>query len=1096
MRKYIYLLMLCVLPLASRSQCLVNSITVNTGYNPITSSVLPTGTHDPKWSVTGISYACRAICSCAPTFQAWVVPPLVDGGFSWATSSSSQWISFLDSTGYASNDTAAYSMELTREFRTCVADSVVLNFQISNDNYISDLDIDGGAILFSQPAVFSITNFTTFTSFTATVYLTPGTHYLNVTVGNVAAAIPMNAHGLNIVGTLASQTGVNSIVKESDTTCNSYVCGSVSCNSLSMPDTVSACVNTTVSLSATVIGSDSMLSIHWTAHAGLSDTTILNPTLNVGTTSAWYYLTIQSLNPTNLVVNGDFSAGNTGFTSSYSYAGTGSSALYPAGVYTVISNPFLCHSGAYSYYDHTTGTSSGEMLAMNGASTPIDVWCQTITVVPGTYYDFSAWFSNWSSDTADNLPIIQFEINGSSLGGSFAFPHAAGVWRNYSSTWYSGTSTSATICIHDAQTASYGNDFAIDDISFQQVCSVTDSVYAEAIPIDTVKRTTDTVICSTSTLATLTAPGGYTTYLWNTGSTSAATGITAAGTYWVTATSACGAMSDTFHVTFLVPPSVNIGNDTGFCLGNVITLAAAEPAGDSYLWSNGSTGTSIAVSSSGTYWLRVSNGCTATDSIHITVFPVPAVSLGPDTTNCDGAAITLESSDTYALPVYLWSNGSTSPAITVTTTGTYWLQVTNGGCPGADTIHVTIFYDTFTLNNHDTAICKGQYVQAFATNDPGGTYQWLPTAGIANSTINNPLITPDTSAMYSVSVSLPGCPVKSDSFYVDVQPNPQVSMGGNRFICLYDTIHVHASVNPAWYSGYIYNWFPATSLDNTTMSNVVFTAGSTATYYVTVTTTAGCAGEDSAQFIVEPGNFGLIGPNQSMCPGDSVQLTASGGALYRWYPSLYLSDSLSATPWVHAVASQSYEVLIKSAAGCRDTVGVTVTVWPNGVIYLVDSVTIYPGESYNIVPQSNCTSFLWFPPDGLSSSTTANTTASPGTSTKYIITAATENGCKAIDSISIIVDPSTLLTIPNAFTPGNGVNGKLFVIARGEASLNYFRIFNRWGNLVFETNNIQEGWDGTYNGTPQPFGVFVYEYQAVAKDGTLFTKHGNVTLIR
>jgi gliding motility-associated-like protein len=100
------------------------------------------------------------------------------------------------------------------------------------------------------------------------------------------------------------------------------------------------------------------------------------------------------------------------------------------------------------------------------------------------------------------------------------------------------------------------------------------------------------------------------------------------------------------------------------------------------------------------------------------------------------------------------------------------------------------------------------------------------------------------------------------------------------------------------------------------------------------------------------------------------------------------------------------------------------------------------------------------------------------------------------DSITLIVDQSTLLAVPNAFTPGNGVNNEFKILKRGIATLNYFRIFNRWGELIFETNNIDQGWNGDYKGAPQPFGVYVWMVEAVASDGTIFTKQGNVTLLR
>jgi gliding motility-associated-like protein len=116
--------------------------------------------------------------------------------------------------------------------------------------------------------------------------------------------------------------------------------------------------------------------------------------------------------------------------------------------------------------------------------------------------------------------------------------------------------------------------------------------------------------------------------------------------------------------------------------------------------------------------------------------------------------------------------------------------------------------------------------------------------------------------------------------------------------------------------------------------------------------------------------------------------------------------------------------------------------------------------------------------------------------TKYYVHGVTADGCKATDSIGVIVSPESILALPNAFAPGRGPNGIFKILQRGQATLQHFRVFNRWGNVVFETRSISEGWDGTFNGAPQPLGVYVYEVQANTYDGQLINLHGNVTLLR
>jgi hypothetical protein len=150
---------------------------------------------------------------------------------------------------------------------------------------------------------------------------------------------------------------------------------------------------------------------------------------------------------------------------------------------------------------------------------------------------------------------------------------------------------------------------------------------------------------------------------------------------------------DSFYLILHPTPTVFLGYDTGFCVGNTLVLSSPQPAGTTYLWSTGSTASSLSVSTSGAYSLTVTDiyGCVGTDLINVMVSPVPVINLGPDTTNCGGNPVTLLSSITYpSTATYQWSTGSTTPTTVATTTATYWLKVTINGCPGTDTINVRI----------------------------------------------------------------------------------------------------------------------------------------------------------------------------------------------------------------------------------------------------------------------------------------------------------------------------------------------------------------------------------------------------------------------
>ena len=166
----------------------------------------------------------------------------------------------------------------------------------------------------------------------------------------------------------------------------------------------------------------------------------------------------------NLIVNADFSAGATSFSSAYTNktAVVGNQALYDTGSYAITSNPNLKHDQAASYFDHTSGNASGAMLAANGSGVAgTVVWEQVVTVTPATLYDFSAWLSSWISA---NPATMNFTVNGSTIGSLAA--NGGTQWVEFVSTWNSGASTTATIRIVNTNTAGGGNDFALDDLYF------------------------------------------------------------------------------------------------------------------------------------------------------------------------------------------------------------------------------------------------------------------------------------------------------------------------------------------------------------------------------------------------------------------------------------------------------------------------------------------------------------------------------------------------------------------------------------------------------------------------------------------------------
>jgi gliding motility-associated-like protein len=211
-------------------------------------------------------------------------------------------------------------------------------------------------------------------------------------------------------------------------------------------------------------------SFTWSPITGLDDPNQLITTANV-TDSTVYTLNVLSLSDDNLITNGDFSAGDTGFTSDYIYGtGGGVGLLSNEGQYAIATNAGTTHNQFANCNDHTGG---GNMMVVNASGDASNIWCQNITVDTDTDYFFSAWVT---SVTSQNPAQLQFSVNGVQLGSPFNASANTCNWQQFSAEWSSGTTTAAEICVVNTNFTPAGNDFALDDISFQAYCTTTASV--------------------------------------------------------------------------------------------------------------------------------------------------------------------------------------------------------------------------------------------------------------------------------------------------------------------------------------------------------------------------------------------------------------------------------------------------------------------------------------------------------------------------------------------------------------------------------------------------------------------------------------------
>jgi gliding motility-associated-like protein len=592
---------------------------------------------------------------------------------------------------------------------------------------------------------------------------------------------------------------------------------------------------------------------------------------------------------------------------------------------------------------------------------------------------------------------------------------------------------------------------------------------------------------------------------------------------------------DTIRTKVLCDFAVNATPDSACnTLGKPIQLNTAVTGGlggFTYAWTGDTTlsaynipGPIASPVSSGYYVVTVtdSNGCFRQDTVKIEN-PGFKINLGPDDTTCLGTPINLNPSITpVGAPgyVFTWTPATglsnttiINPTFTPFATGTqrYILRVDSGICATADTMNIYTLPNTF--NTTDAAVCEGEQMTPQVSGDPNFRYTWtwtgpqppfnqnvldFPTPPTKGSD-QTPTFKADTTRTFTITARFHSCPDIVKQLNVRVEPIPIVSLGDDTvFKCLYAPIYLTTNVGPSWFSNYAYQWRADDYIDKPTSPIITFTGNVDTTLRVTVRTPLGCFARDSVRIHVFPGKFGTLSPiDPEMCPRNAVTLSAGGGVKYRWSPDLYLSNANAPVVSSIPVTTTEYTVYVSDKNGCVDTLKTTVTVHPEGTVSLPDTIVLYPGESYELNPHGNLLYYSWFPTVGLSpNASVSNPVASPTVNTRYYVTGTTEAGCKASDSIYVLVREESAIGMANAFSPGSEPNPEFKVSHLGTATLKSFRIYNRWGVKVFETSDINKGWDGTYSGTPQPMGVYIYTVEAQSNSGKPFVKQGNVTLLR
>jgi len=440
-----------------------------------------------------------------------------------------------------------------------------------------------------------------------------------------------------------------------------------------------------------------------------------------------------------------------------------------------------------------------------------------------------------------------------------------------------------------------------------------------------------------------------------------------------------------------------------------------------------------------------------------------------------------------------------NPTHTYTTSGSYDIQfivASDKGC--IDTIPRTIsITDKPAIDaGRDTLICVIDTLQLHAVGT--GSFLWSPNYNISNLTIPDPLVSPDVTTDYIVRLTDAfGC-VGNDTIRVNVVNNVTQSAQPDTTICKTDPITLRINSNALKYQ---WTEIPAgNTLNNNTIKNPTAIPLATTTYRV-VGSIGKCLAQNDITVKVVPYPAANAGPDPTICQGNSVQLLATGGSIYSWSPAAFLSSRVIPDPvCINPTASIRYVVTVTDTLGCpkpvRDTVVVT-----------VDRITADAGPRDTsvvlgqplLLHATGSTNYLWSPAQWLNNIGIASPVALPQNNIEYIVRVSNNFGCFAFDSIRVhvyFIEPS--FYVPNAFTPnGDGKNDLFRPIAIGMKSIDAFRVYNRWGQLLYSSTDMNGGgWDGTFGGRGQDPATYVWYAEGTDYKNNKIKKRGTVILIR
>ncbi|HWB61940.1 MAG TPA: PKD domain-containing protein [Chitinophagales bacterium] len=403
------------------------------------------------------------------------------------------------------------------------------------------------------------------------------------------------------------------------------------------------------------------------------------------------------------------------------------------------------------------------------------------------------------------------------------------------------------------------------------------------------------------------------------------------------------------------------------------------------------------------------------------------------------------------------------------------------------------------LASKDTSVCAGSSLNI--SLDTAQTYQWSPPDYLSCTNCSAVTINAPTDITYQVKAfNEYGCEVKAN-LAVHVVALPVMVDSLNLKLCKNDTTSLYVG------DAYQLSWSPALYLSDSTATSPYCSPLASVNYTVTGYNKLGCSVQSHVDITVKDRVEVSLVDSANLCKGASVQLNAKVdyaselGVQYSWSPSQYLDNPTIADPKATLPnGPEKIQVIVSSGHCIPDTQTVQVEVLPLPDIEVSEGLTTTPYAEVQLYAASHQDlNYNWYSADSMSCSNCRRPYVYPASTGYVYVEGTNQYGCTIKDSVLIKVqgcDPGSIF-MPNTFTPnGDGLNDRFYIRSATLSSLSYFRIYDAWGQLVFETHNQSEGWDGTAFGQPAPIGVYVYELEGTCQNGYKVQKSGNVTAVR